>query len=384
MYKTSPSAAPTLAMPTHAARNATADGLRGVAAMLVVVYHLYINTEAALRPQLPIWLHDFLKTLGGTGVFIFFVLSGFVISMSLRGAQLSGRFAAMFALRRSVRLDPPYWAAIVLCMVLAQVSARVAPEVAGRGQYSVAQVLAHLFYLQDILGYPQISAIFWTLCIELQFYLMLVLLLLVCTRLHAKDSAVWCVSALAAVSLVVDVNHIELPVRGLFVAHWHMFALGILTCWSLFKDIGWGWWFALVAAELGFRFGLNPNAATLAPTVAAVTLVLAARWHPARHWLSSALAQYLGRVSYSLYLMHAMIGWSTISVLKKVFGAESFVLGLLYVCAGILTSVLSAHVLYRCVEAPAIRLSKRVRLPRGAVAATPLFTQPATTEVSHD
>jgi peptidoglycan/LPS O-acetylase OafA/YrhL len=360
MFDTS---APAALRPAASARNMTADGLRGVAAMLVVVYHLYINIESALRANLPVAVHDLIHEFGGTGVRVFFVLSGFVISMSLRGALMSGRFVAMFALRRSVRLDPPYWAAMALCMVLAQVSARIVSDDAGRGHYSTAQVLAHLVYLQDVLGYPQISAVFWTLCIELQFYLVLVLLLMTAARLPTKGGAVWLVATLSAISVGVAVADLKLPVRGLFLPYWHMFGLGILTCWCLFGDVSWRWWGALMLAEFGLVFGMKPNLATLAPLMAAVVLVLAARWHPARNWLNSALSQYLGRLSYSLYLMHPIIGWSTISVLKRLFGEQSFVLGLLYVAVGVVTSVLSAHLLYRLVELPAVRLSKKVRLP---------------------
>jgi len=355
-------------------RNRTADGLRGVAAMLVVLYHLYYNIETSMRPHLPETLHDLLKILGGTGVFIFFVLSGFVISMSLRGAQLSGRFIAMFALRRSIRLDPPYWTAMALCMAMAVLSTHLVAEAAGRGQYTVPQVVAHLLYLQDLLNYPQISAVFWTLCIELQFYLVLVLLLTLCARLARPGMAVWIVATLVAASIAIQASGFHMPMRGLFIPHWHMFGLGVITCWCLFKDVSWRWWWTLVIAELALVFGLKPNPATLAPVLASLVLVLSATWEPARNWLGSTLSQYLGRISYSLYLMHPTIGWSTMSVLKKLFGEQSFALDLLYVAAGIATSIISAHMLYRLVELPAIRLSKKIPLPHAETrAASPLL-----------
>ena len=346
-------------------RNLTVDGLRGIAAMLVVLYQLYLHAETLLRPFTPEGLHALIGSFGATGVNVFFVLSGFVISMSLRGAPLSGRYVAMFALRRSVRLDPPYWVTIILCIAMAKLSALLFAELAGRGQFSAAQIVAHLFYLQDILGFGDISAVFWTLCIELQFYLVLVLVL---TAAHdpaqPRSRPILAVAALVALSLVLAVGQIKLPVDGLFVRYWHMFALGVLTCWCVFGDLSWRWWWALVGIEGVVVFGAAPSLPHLAPVLAALVIVLSNRWVAARGWLSGAVHQFLGKLSYSLYLMHPIVGWSTISVLKKLFGDHpSLPLGLLYMTCGIVTSIAAAWILWRAVELPAIRWSKRVPMP---------------------
>ena len=339
--------------------------------MLVVLYHLFINTESLLLPSTPEWLHALVGSFGATGVNVFFVLSGFVISMNLRGAPLSGRYVAMFALRRSVRLDPPYWVTIVLCIALARLSALMFSELAGRGQYSAAQIVSHLFYLQDILGYGDISAVFWTLCIELQFYLALVLVLTAAfDPARPGQRPLLAIGALTVLSLVLAVGQLKLPVDGLFVRYWHMFGLGVLTCWCVFGDVAWRWWFALVAVELGIVFGAAPSLPHLAPVLAAGTLVLSTRWTPARGWLNGPVHQLLGKLSYSLYLMHPIVGWSTISVLKKLFGDHpSVALGLAFMAAGIAASIASAWVLYRLVELPAIRWSKKVPMPHASAPA---------------
>lgn len=106
-----------------AVRNLTVDGLRGITAMLVVVYHLVLNIEPLHKLITPTFLGDVYVSLGVSGVRMFFVLSGFVISMSVLGAPLSVRYVGLFALRRSLRLDPPYWVAIALAIALAEVSA---------------------------------------------------------------------------------------------------------------------------------------------------------------------------------------------------------------------------------------------------------------------
>jgi peptidoglycan/LPS O-acetylase OafA/YrhL len=79
--------------------------------------------------------------------------------------------------RRSLRLDPPYWTAIVLMIAFSLVSARF---VAGKAPpvITAPQMVAHVFYLQDILGYPSIGTVFWILCLEVQVYFIYVFLLL--------------------------------------------------------------------------------------------------------------------------------------------------------------------------------------------------------------
>src|SRR5689334_15625966 len=85
------------------------DALRGFAALGVVIFHF---TEAdhipLLASALPAWVVLILNH-GNLGVPVFFVLSGFVIAHSVHSERVTMPFAAKFMLRRSLRLDPPYW-----------------------------------------------------------------------------------------------------------------------------------------------------------------------------------------------------------------------------------------------------------------------------------
>ena len=91
--------------------------MRGLAALGVVVYHMSLN----LQPQLSQLLPDFINIIfsyGFLGVPIFFVISGFVISLSVGDSQISLKYAGQFILRRSIRLDPTYWVAIAVAITL--------------------------------------------------------------------------------------------------------------------------------------------------------------------------------------------------------------------------------------------------------------------------
>jgi len=92
-----------------------ADGLRGIAAMWVTLFHLAEGGHVdALRAALPRWLDTCLFAWGHGGVGIFFVLSGFVMALTVERASMDGAAAGSFVLRRLVRLCPPYWLAIAL------------------------------------------------------------------------------------------------------------------------------------------------------------------------------------------------------------------------------------------------------------------------------
>src|SRR5260221_4188281 len=120
------------------------DALRGIASLGVVLFHLRIHIPL-LTSALPGWA-VFLLDHGELGVSVFFVLSGFVIAHSVHAERVTIPLAVRFMLRRSLRLDPPYWVSISLTLALAALSTialadKQAPNV------SVAQLAAHILYL---------------------------------------------------------------------------------------------------------------------------------------------------------------------------------------------------------------------------------------------
>ncbi|NJN31113.1 MAG: hypothetical protein HC824_12285 [Synechococcales cyanobacterium RM1_1_8] len=88
---------------------------------------------------------------GSLGVAIFFVLSGFVISYSLRQVKIDRAYVQNFTLRRWVRLSPPYYASMVAAIAIA---ARSPAQVKGEplALPSLPSLFAHLLYLQDVLA----------------------------------------------------------------------------------------------------------------------------------------------------------------------------------------------------------------------------------------
>jgi len=317
------------------------DGLRGVAAVMVMLYHQVGRTSVGA-----------LTHRGYLGVAIFFVLSGFVITAVVGARPISAGFLGRFALRRMIRLDIPYWLNIVVALALMVLAARM-----GVPQPSIrlAQVAAHLVYLQEILGYAEISRVYWTLCLEVQFYLALILLLWCAQIMRAQWS--WFIAvflALMGVSVLANMNWIPTP-AGLMFPYWWAFALGALCYWTLTNRVSVG---CLVGAALVVAFTAAGRHGDWRLTACATTcfLFLAWRRNAMDRWLADRVSQFLGRISYSLYLCHPIIGWSAQSLALRYFnqwGALS---------VGIVASVVSSWLAYRYIERPSINLSHHVSL----------------------
>ena len=307
------------------------DSLRGVAAMWVVLFHAYGGRHLELlQSWSPAPVLAFFEA-GHLGVSIFFVLSGFVISYSMSRYQVDFRFMGRFALRRSIRLDPPYWMSIVLCLSFGYLSQYFVPDKTFR--IPDARVLAaHLLYLQDILELPQINTIYWTLCLEIQFYLIFCLLMVLAHRFRRDESdrrsirIIFVPAALLAAAWPLNI-FITNPWPGLFLPFWYGFLIGVAACWAMQKVIP-HWWFYAYASLLGVAGVWYLNSGVLVCVVTAVLLMEAARRGKLTVWLNSRAFLFVGMISYSLYLVHNPITGAFYRVAYKISGrshvAEAF------------------------------------------------------------
>jgi peptidoglycan/LPS O-acetylase OafA/YrhL len=130
------------------------DALRGIAALAVVFDHITLN-----RPQgKDFWVY------GLTGVDLFFMISGFVIFMSLEHIKN----AKEFIIRRVTRLYPAYWVCLSITTLLL-----IAFNVEDLGRISLIRYLGNVTMFQMYLGQPHIDPAYWTLTVELCFYLIM-------------------------------------------------------------------------------------------------------------------------------------------------------------------------------------------------------------------
>ncbi len=152
------------------------DLLRFVAAFSVLLFHYAFrgwiadNHSPVMFPTLGTFAR-----YGYLGVDLFFIISGFVILMSVWESNLRG-----FVISRMGRLYPAYWFACTLTAVVVLC--------AGIPQYAVSwsQYMANLSMFHSFAGIRSIDGVYWTLAVELKFYFLVALLLCVGLQKHYR------------------------------------------------------------------------------------------------------------------------------------------------------------------------------------------------------
>jgi len=304
---------------TRTGRLGGLDGIRGLAALYVVINHIFLRTFPGYpADHAPFWAGWFIY--GRFAVVVFIVLSGFSLALSpaRHGWQLGG--IARFAHRRARRILPAYWAALALSLVVAWL---VVPP-PGQGAPTGTSVISNGLLVQNILLAPSPNRSFWSLAVEAQLYLFFPLLLLTVRRLGglAMLAAVMCVVVplgivgphLAKVDTFLIQSAPDLA--GLFAIG--ILAAGIVGASRKRASLPWGW-IALAAAAPPFALiALRGSVWTLdhlywvdlmlGPAIACLLAALATG-RPRRllRVLDSRPLRSLGLCSYSLYLIHGPI-----------------------------------------------------------------------------
>jgi peptidoglycan/LPS O-acetylase OafA/YrhL len=340
------------------------QALRGIAALWVVFFHASEGGHIPhLKATLPFAAQVAIFDAGHLGVAIFFALSGFVIAHSLAGSAMTGRSLGRFALRRSIRLDPAYWVSMLICVAAAWASAHLQQEAFA---YPTApQVAANLLYIQEMVGQPEINAVAWTLTYEIQFYLFFAAMLVLAggptgrANAFGRDRAVW--GLMFVLALLSAAGAFDALLHGLFLNLWAAFFIGALACLAAANTRVIPF-LAVLAAAMVARSAVTHDMFMAISAATALGLFVALRTGYAERGLRLPWLQFLGGISYSLYLTHNVVTGAVGQVLKRTI-APTGVLGELVALIVILSScIAAATLLWLVVERPSHRLSRRIAL----------------------
>lgn len=337
----------TASTPRRQPRLAALDGLRLLAALAVLAYHytaidqrFWGNTAGEEFPTL-----SQATRYGYLGVELFFVISGFVILMTAYGRTLPA-----FVASRLSRLYPAYWAAVVVTGLLQLFWD------GGRGT-DLPGFLVNLTMLQEAWDVPGVQGAFWTLWVELKFYLIIGALLLVgLTRRRVIALALlWPVLAQLAratdsgllTSLLVP-SYAPYFAGGMLLFLWHRDGRDLLLVMGVGLNLVLCIRQATAYAE---RTAPDYTGATFDGTV--VALIVVAMYAAVLACASGPLARVswswltlAGALTYPLYLVHGQFGFAVISTLQGHLNSYA-VLGL---ATGV--SVVLAWLVHRVVERP--------------------------------
>jgi peptidoglycan/LPS O-acetylase OafA/YrhL len=360
------------------------DGLRGIAALVVLIHHtLLINPALAARyrtsdphtASVRAWALTYtplhLPWSGAEAVDVFFVLSGFVLA--LPWASGAGPRWLSYYPSRLIRLYLPVWGSLVLAFGLIHLVHR--RHIAGASwwlnvhathPHGVHETLVEAV-LVDRSGW--VSSPLWSLKWEVLFSLLLPAYLVFGGVGHR-----WWAVKLAAIAVLmtwaVHEGHRSL-------VYLPMFAIGVLIAYHRealltagARITRRGWWtlfvVCLIAIDASWYVDLlglvgtpRHDAASLAQVVAAFAgggfVFAAMAWGAARTTLERPVVRWLGRRSFSLYLVHEPIV-VTLAFLTHARLATPF-----FAALAIPVSLLAAELFYRTVEGPAHRLAGGVK-----------------------
>ena len=149
------------AVPASHGRFAALDALRFLAALAVVLFHFVASTDRWGTSFTNVSAQLFgITKFGYFGVDLFFVISGFVILMSAWGRPM-----AAFVASRAARLYPAYWFAVLFTGALLLV---IAPD-----DVTIEQIVVNLTMGQSAFGVAHVDGVYWTLWVELHFYVII-------------------------------------------------------------------------------------------------------------------------------------------------------------------------------------------------------------------
>jgi peptidoglycan/LPS O-acetylase OafA/YrhL len=306
---------------TRAPRVTWLDGIRGAAAVFVVLHHMWLATWPGYPRDLgPSWLGWLLY--GHMAVAVFIVVSGFSLALAplRKGGTLQGG-VSRFIRRRAWRILPPYWAALVLSVV---VMAAVVDPATFDGPTIARSVAVHGTLLQDVVGSQTPNGAFWSIAIEWQIYFLFPVVLVVGRRFGMGIAALAAGAVVVLAHAVAQLGSAASKLDDLTPQFFALFVLGVL------------------AAELGMRAGAararRPLAAAGAVALCAFLVIAHTQGSPwmvanyfwvdllfgigtacllgvlscggapiAQRALGSRLGRRFGSFSYSIYLVHAPV-----------------------------------------------------------------------------
>lgn len=317
------------------------DFLRGFAALMVAFFHFthHNSIHGTLLES-----DDFLYKIGHYGqygVHLFFVISGFVIPYSMNKYNYSINKLGKFLLKRIARIEPPFLLSM-LWVVLSGVifSIYLGTDISIDWQ----RIMLHLGYLIPFTEEVWYNDIYWTLAIEFQYYLFIALTF---PFLIHKNRIIQ--SALLGFLAIAPLFFLE----GFFFSYAPVFGLGIIGALLKLNKVtiqSFFFWVFVFSASILFFIG-----GTIA-VITFITLFLILQTH-----VKTKQTDFLGKISYSLYLTHGELGGRLIYFLLPFCGSSLFLNYLLLVGA-ILFSIFGSWIFYLIIENPSKRLASKIDL----------------------
>ena len=308
------------------------DLLRGLAALTVAFYHYTDFFLSKTHPLSISFAHGYL------GVEAFFVISGLVVPYSFAQKNYTVRQFVRQFVSRIIRIEPAYWASIVLMLLKdASIWLIKANMLMPLNYYNL---FLHIFHANAVMHEPWLRGIYWTLAIDWQFY---IVVLLVFALFNRRE---W---------------WIRYPIYVLFAyGHWYF-----PYEWLPYHVASFGAGFMLFHYYRGYMD--EKELAVVLPAL----LLMHCRGFDWKHCLATTIpcaiilfahakwqwAKFIGKTSYSFYLTHILSGWLLLDGATLIAKDNGWFMGAAVLLA-IAFSLLFAKYFYDWVEEPTLKWAK--------------------------
>lgn len=284
------------------------DALKALACLLIVSHHLafYGPMSDIAYPLMP-GLIDGLYNHGRIAVQVFFVIAGFLLAGKFKPSAAMPAMELVLALKqRYLRLVLPYLVALILAMVSAALASGWMTHDSIPAEPNIVQLLAHVLLLQDLLGQEALSAGVWYVAIDFQLFAVAMLLLWLSQNIayrypHLQATGPVLVAILTTASLFIFNRNNVWDKTALYF--FGAYGLGILAYQVSSRRHGGArlaWLALLVLAALLLEFR---SRIALAGSVM-LLLGLGRQYGGLERWAAPRFLTYLGRISYSIFLVH--------------------------------------------------------------------------------
>ena len=358
---------------SKSSRFAFIDLLRALAAQVIVLHHLAFygplsDVARGVIPGTVDWLYEY----GRLAVQIFFVTGGYCLAGALARRPPSNPRAFVTSLvDRYFRIGLPYLVALAIALLANEVARAYMQHPSISNPPSAGQLLAHVFFLHDVLGFEALTAGIWYLAIDLQLFAVIALLFVVLAMAWPGRGSIlgrWVLVGLGMTSALVWNRNAAFEHYAIYFLGSYVF--GMVAAWtrdgSLPKPVFWAYLAAiLVALQVHFRSRLALSA------VVAILLIATHGRSGLAKFCSHPILHRLAAITYSLFLIHFPIclvvnaAWS--SYLPRTPSLSLLGMGVAWAL-----SVVGAFLFHHHVELRLTRLRLAPETTRAAVSSLPV------------
>lgn len=342
------------------ARMPLIDAIKAIASQLIVLHHLSAygplsEALAEVLPELSGWLFEY----GRVAVQAFLVVGGFLAARALAPNGIAS-FRSPFPLiaRRYLRLAIPYLAAISAAVIFAAIARLLMTDDAIPDAPTLPQWAAHALLLQTVLDYDSLSAGVWYIAIDFQLFALFALVLWLGRQRYLPWLGAFLALGLGMAALFYFNRDTVWDKWAIYFFGSYM--LGAAAWWAstpgrLYTWLGVIAVVAIAALEVDFRLRL------LIALLVALALAFSRRTGLLKNWPESPVLAYLGRISYSVFLIHFPLCLIVNGLFLHFGNASPFATGVGMLGAWML-ALLAGSLFYHYVEAGAVfgRLTDRI------------------------